>query len=444
VEQSLVNNDFAKAEAQNRLTDIGIQKTELWVKAEEENRELSASEARKLRKLEGEEADLQDRFGRAAAMEAELGRVPRNTDASYGTRARIGNQPSEVYRPDLPHSFFGDLVNRGQSAEAEVRMRRHIQEVGAEQRAMTTAGGSGIGIAPPQYLQDQIATFARAGRVLANLCQGLPLPDAGVTFNIPRVTTGTTTALQASEAAAVQDSSAVTDTIALTLNTVAGKVDVSRQLFDRSNPSADTILGQDLAADYAKQLDTQLISQATNGVLNLTGTNAITFTTGSPTVALLYPKLADAIQQVAVNRFAPATAIVMHPRRWAWVTAALDSQLRPLVVPEANGGVNAVAVFSTPTAEGAVGQMQGLPVYLDANIPTNLGAGTNQDPIVVSRFSDDLLFEDSAPTVAVYDGVLSANLQIRIMCFGYFAFTFARYPKSNSIINGTGLIPPTF
>lgn len=336
-------------------------------------------------------------------------------------------------------------MNRGQSAEAEVRIRKHIQEAGVEQRAMSTGTG-GPGLVPPQYLVDQIAAFARAGRVTANLMQGFPIPDAGMTFNVPRVTTGSTTAVQASEAGAVNDSSPVTDYISLSVNTVAGKVDVSRQLFDRSNPSTDTIIGQDLAADYAKQLDNQVLNQTTKGVTLLTGTNAITFTTGSPTVALLYPKVSDAIQQVGVNRFQPATAIVMHPRRWAWITAALDSQLRPLVVPEANGGAfNAVGLFTTPTVEGAVGTLQGLPVFCDANLQTTLGAGTNQDVIVVARFNDALLFEDpSGPTVAAYDGVLSANLQIRLMVFGYFAFTWARYPKSSSIIGGTGLTAPTF
>jgi len=41
---------------------------------------------------------------------------------------------------------------------------------------------------------------------------------------------------------------------------------------------------------------------------------------------------------------------------------------------------------------------------LDANIPTNLGTGTNEDRIIVARFDDDLLFESGAPTVGVYDG----------------------------------------
>jgi hypothetical protein len=155
-------------------------------------------------------------------------------------------------------------------------------------------------------------------------------------------------------------------------------------------------------------------------------------------VALLYPKVADAIQQVGVNRFAAAEAIVMHPRRWAWITAALDSQNRPLVVPEANSAQNAVGVFARPTAAGADGAMQGLPVFLDA---------TSRSPwaLVRTRTSSSCrvspttcCFEDPDPTVAVYEGVLSANLQVRILCYGYFAFTFARYAKANSIISGDG------
>jgi hypothetical protein len=124
---------------------------------------------------------------------------------------------------------------------------------------------------------------------------------------------------------------------------------------------------------------------------------------------------------------------------------ALDSQNRPLVVPEVNSASNAVGVCSlSRRPRAAVGTMRGLPVFLDANIPITLGTGTNEDLIIVARFRDDLLFEDPVPTVAVYEGVLSANLQVRILCHGYFAFTFARYAKANPIISTIGLNTPTF
>ncbi|HEX6579987.1 MAG TPA: hypothetical protein VF195_03865 [Actinomycetota bacterium] len=80
--------------------------------------------------------------------------------------------------------------------------------------------------------------------------------------------------------------------------------------------------------------------------------------------------------------------------------------------------------------------MQGLPVFLDANTPITLGAGTDQDLIIVARFSDDLLFEDPVPTVAVDEGVLSANLQVRILYLGYVAFTSLDTPRRTALSRG--------
>jgi hypothetical protein len=62
----------------------------------------------------------------------------------------------------------------------------------------------------------------------------------------------------------------------------------------------------------------------------------------------------------------------MHPRRWAWITAALDTAGRPLVVPQGRE-LNSIAVFGAPTAQGAVGSLAGLPIHTTANIPNHCG-----------------------------------------------------------------------
>jgi hypothetical protein len=89
----------------------------------------------------------------------------------------------------------------------------------------------------------------------------------------------------------------------------------------------------------------------------------------------------------------PPEKISMDPRLWAWFEAALDSSGRPLVVPLAQMPRNAIAQFGGVRTEGLVGSLMGLPVYTDPSIPTNLGSGTNQDPITVSRTSDSYLWE---------------------------------------------------
>ena len=143
----------------------------------------------------------------------------------------------------------------------------------------------------------------------------------------------------------------------------------------------------------------------------------------------------------------PASAIVMHPRRWGWFTAALDTQNRPLV--NINGGAfNSMGGDSADAAFGVggpVGTLMGLPVYIDPTVPTNLGAGTNEDRIIISRFVDNKLFEDTGVVpYRMYEEPGSAALTLRIVVAGYAAFTAERYAVANAVISGTGLVTPTF
>src|SRR6266545_407245 len=393
-------------------------------------------------KHEGEVRTLASDIDRLERMEKALKQVPRPEGVEVGREPRTYERGVREANGSF-RSFFRDMFNKDDHAAAS-RLARHSREVAIEQRAAISTSSGGPGLVPPQYLLDELATFARSSRPFADAIGPRPLPDTGMTFNVPRVTTGATTAVQ-TEGSAIQDSSVVTDYLSFTVNTVAGKQDVSRQLLDRSDPATDTVIGQDLAADYAKQLDTQLLNQATNGITVLSGTNSSVVSTA--TVAAVWPKFADAIQLVWTNRFAQPDLIVMHPRRWAFFLGALDSQNRPLVQPDAMAGAQAFNVMGVGTDSlpaGLVGQIQGLPVVLDPNIATNLGTNTRNDVIIVTRRSDQLLFEVGAPTVSVETGVLSANLQVRIYAYGYFAFTFARYAKATSIISGDGLTIPAF
>jgi HK97 family phage major capsid protein len=160
-------------------------------------------------------------------------------------------------------------------------------------------------------------------------------------------------------------------------------------------------------------------------------------------VAKLYSKIADAVQRVHTLRFMAPTVIVMHPRRWAYLLAASDSNGRPLVVPDAGNPQNAVATLGSVASQQVVGQMHGLPVVTDPSMPTNLGASTTEDVIHVLRASDVLLYESGLRS-RVLPEVGSGNLTVRLQVYGYLAFTAARYPASVVEIGGTGLIAPAF
>jgi hypothetical protein len=88
--------------------------------------------------------------------------------------------------------------------------------------------------------------------------------------------------------------------------------------------------------------------------------------------------------------------------------------------------------------------MQGLRVIADPNLPTNIGAGTNEDVIIVIDSSQLYLWEEGAPRSRVFEDVGSQTLTVRLSVWGYFAFMGNRYPAAISVISGTALVTPTF
>ncbi|MBK6857879.1 MAG: hypothetical protein IPG97_15385 [Microthrixaceae bacterium] len=95
------------------------------------------------------------------------------------------------------------------------------------------------------------------------------------------------------------------------------------------------------------------------------------------------------------NVYRGPSHIVMHPRRWGWFQAALDSSSRPLVTQTAAGPSNATGPGISQGYGGTAGYLLGLPVVTDASIPTNLGAGTNEDTILVVAASELFLWEQA-------------------------------------------------
>jgi len=301
-------------------------------------------------------------------------------------------------------------------------------------------------------LQDEFIKLARAGRAFADALTSIPLPPNANTINIPKLTGGTSTGAQA-DLGAVSSQDITTSLVSFPVITIAGQEDLARQLFDRAVPElADMVLWPDLVSDYNTKLDVQAISGSgatpnATGALSQSGVpagNTLTYTTGSPTLGGLYSKIAGCVNAIHTTRYLPPDSIWMHPRRWAWCLAQLDSQNRPLIVPHAGGPFNAIGNLEAVASQAYVGQMMGLPVYVDPSFPVALGAGTNQDVIVVARMADHWLAEDDPIKTRVFEEVLSQTLAVRIQCFNYAGLTFGRYPQSLAFVQGTGLSSPSF
>lgn len=455
---------FLRTQLQELLEQRAALKTELdgiLAKPAEEKRGLTDDEdtafTEKRDAIKGKDNDIKAVEERIADLEEAEKRDARAAElrARYQpagpqpTGIKVTSEP-ETYRKGGQVSYFRDLFRAQQRGDHDAidRLRRSDREVqdGLEQRALSTTDG-GVGeFVPPLWMVDEYVKLARAGRVVADQIAHQPLPAGTDSINLPRLATGTATAEQATQNTAVQNTDATSNSVTAAVATIAGQQVVSQQLLEQSPINMDTILLADLAADYATKLDVFVITNnaaSKRGLLNVTGSNAITYTDATPTVGELYSKVGDGIQQIHTGRFMPPDKVFMHPRRWAWFTVALDTQGRPLVVPSAQMPTNVLAAMSDVVSEGFVGTIQGLPVYVDPNIPTNLGAGTNEDRIIAARSSDVILFEGT-PRAEAFRETKADQLSVLLRFYNYAAIHSERYPKSLSVISGTGLIGPVF
>jgi HK97 family phage major capsid protein len=365
------------------------------------------------------------------------------------THIKVGTE-ERTYRPDIDRKgalFLRDVVRSFlfRDADAEQRLSRHMAEERVERAGQVTrAVGTGAftGLVVPQYLTDMYAPHVKALRPFADICNKHDLPAEGMTVNISRITTGTTVALQATENTAGSES-AIDDTL-LTENvkTATGWQDVSRQAIERGTGLEDVVM-DDLFRAYATNLDSSLINDATTGLAAVA--NAFTYTDTSPTGGEFYPKILEAAAGVEANLLAQGvpTHVIFHSRRWYWLSAQMTSTWplinQPGYPPQSGGQSNAVGYN-----QGARGVLpNGLLAIVDNNVPTNVSS--TQDEVYVVPANECHLWEDpSAPVFLRAEQAMAKELSIRLVIYGYYAYSFRRYTNAISKIGGSGLTTPAF
>lgn len=416
--------------------------------AADEKRELSQEEDTQISQTLDVVRDLDEQITRHEELEG------RNAAAAEARKAAgiekviapaVVKSEARTYSPKAEVSFVADAYAAQFSNDfsAKERLARHMNEERIERRDVTSANFAGLIV--PQFLTDLAAPFARAGRPFLDAARKHQLPESGLTISISKVTTGSSTAVQ-TEGAAVSETNMDDTKLDIAVQTVAGQQNVSRQAIERGT-NIDSLVMADLVSAYHTNLDSLFVTTSATSLTNVI-TQVVTYTDASPTVPELYPKLADAIQRIQTNFFAGPNFILMHPRRLAFILAALDTQNRPLAVPVPN--FNGQPAFSSGNGAPVYGNsgytILGLPVITDANVITTNGAGANEDVIIIGNSQEAHLWEQGAgePMLLRFEQPKGSELDITMIVYGYSAFTANRYPNAFSLIGGTGLVTPSF
>ena len=328
-----------------------------------------------------------------------------------------------------------------------------------------TTFGQGGEFVPPLWLVAQFAPYLRPARTFANRVTNRYLPGGIDVINLPKITLGSQTGVQAAQGGAVASRDITTTTISASVRTIAGQEDISLQLLEQSPLQMDGVIFDDLSRDYDLQLDSQIIyGTGTNGqhlgVLNVPGSTSNTSITNAnfvtcssavfhdaSTSGTQFRSILNAKNQIETLRIAAATGIWVSPRRAnSWEYSAVDTQGRPLFV--AYAPFNALGIDNPNIAEGVAGSLSGLPVVKDGNMPTTMNGtavtGGTADPIVVLK-EDDLILWEGTPKFRALPEILSGTLQVRYQMYCYSAFMPNRFAPSISIITGnTGLATPAW
>lgn len=378
--------------------------------------------------------------------------TPVTRKPSYDGVARVG-QEKRTYNPESDRTgqvFLQDVIRNSTVSDIQSRDRlsRHMEEERVERAEYLSRGAVGTsafaGLTVPQYLTDLVAPNAKAGRPLANAMRQHDLPAAGMTLNISKVTTGTTAALH-TENTAVTESSIDDTLLTLDVLTCENWQTVSRAAAERSTGALDVTI-DDLMRGYHTVLDSTVINQATTGLTNIA--TSIAYTDATPSAAEFYPKVLaglSAVEGVLLDQSADGSIAVMHSRRWYWMQSQVGTSL-PFIGQPGLAGQHGGENYAELYGRGFRGLLpSSTPVIADNNIGTTYGASTNEDEVYIVNVNESHLWEDAnAPMFIRADQAGATALNIPLVVYGYFAYTFNRYTGHAQKIAGTGLVTPTF
>ena len=321
--------------------------------AQDAERDLSEPEKETLGHLRGRIGQIKEQLTElenTQQVATEVASRMRQLDQALTTARKVG-QTEVAYRS--AGAYVLDSYNSATGSREATERLELFHRAAAHQKTTDN-----LGVVPDPIVGD-VLNFIDAGRPLASVIGIQNLPAA--TFYRPRVTQGTSVAVQGSAGAAADEKAELVSqkmTISRTTATAityGGYVNVSRQDIDFSSPQIMDIIIRDLAARYAIQ--TEL---ATGASLMASGTTAIGYG-ASPTAATIRAALWSAASGVY-------TAVQGQGQVVLGLSPGRLSVFGPLFAPITGVVANGEGLTAGTFGSGLVGSIGGIPVYMSPGL----------------------------------------------------------------------------
>jgi len=245
--------------------------------------------------------------------------------------------------------------------EASVRAKVLGDEASIQYLRAAADTTDNAGLVPTRQLTEIINPISNADRPSIDAISRGVLPDAGMTFEIPKITTAPTVA-ETAEAGTPSETDIAHSFLSVDVKKYAGQQTFSVEILDRSSPAFFAELVRQMEFAYAKAtnaaVSAALVAGATDG-----GNRTLS-------AANLQDFVADASVSIYKGTLGFAQNLIVSPEQWGAIMGLVDGSNRPLFT--------AIAPQNAPgtLAPGAVrGNVAGLALYVDRSLTTGSGLG---------------------------------------------------------------------
>lgn len=233
------------------------------------------------------------------------------------------------------------------------------------------------GLVPTRQLSEIINPLGTTIRPSIEAISRGVLPDAGMTFEIPKITAMPTVA-ETAEDAAFSDTDQNSSFLSVSVKKYAGQQTFSVELLDRTSPAFFDELVRNMAAAYAKATDTAVHAAIVAGA-TLDSTTVATYPTAAELLGIIARGAASVYDATAGLPNPFARNLIANTSQWSNLMSLNDNG-RP-IYSEVTNPMNQPG-SATPTA--LRGRVAGLDLYVTANVATANNTDKDGSLIIVN------------------------------------------------------------
>ncbi len=269
-------------------------------------------------------------------------------------------------------------------------------------RAADDTTTNNAGLIPTPQLREIINPLSNAERGVIDAISRGALPDAGMSFEIPKITVVPTVA-ETAEEAAPSETGMTNNFLSVSVKKYAGQQTFSVELLDRSAPAFFDELVRQMEFAYAKATDS-----AVGTAIQAAGTLNATAQDNDAEGLLAY--VASAAGAVYSASLGFARSLVVTPEQWANIMSYNDAG-RPIYI--ASNPQNAGGQVSPQSLRGNVA---GLDLYVSRNFTGSGGVGTADYSMAVINPESYTWYE--SPRLQLRTNLIGSG-QVEVMYYGY-------------------------